>query len=180
MSESAQNFFTLIRRYPFATACILVTLLCGGGITYLRGEVKRQEAAHQTTAADGERMLSLLVGGSTQRQELAHLIEATHRIDENLITETNLAENNWYFYKFEEQTKVRLTELHQLNSPITDKSPLFRRVPYTLRLAGSFEQINAFLSAVESGPRLVKVTSFSFTRGASIVADISLEVLGKK
>ncbi len=180
MNDQLAGFFALLRRYPHAAACFLTTLLCAGGAWYLWGQVKAQEVTRQDRAKEGEAMLSLLVGGSTQRQELEHLADATRRMDENLVVESNLAENTWYFFKFEEQTKVRLGELHQLNSPITDTSPLFRRVPYTLRVSGTFNQVHAFIFAIETGPRLAKVTSFSLTRGSTIVADLTLEVLGKK
>ena len=129
-------------------------------------------------------MLALLVGGSTQRAELEVVRETTRRIEENLVVEANLAENLWYFYKLEEQTKARLPELHQLSSPTTDKSPLYRRVPYSLRIAGSYEQVAAFLLALETGPRLVKITGFNYARaeavGSAMALDLNVELLGKK
>ncbi|MSU66365.1 MAG: hypothetical protein EXS38_09755 [Opitutus sp.] len=129
-------------------------------------------------------MLSLLVGGSTQRQELAAAHEIARRLDENLVVEENLAENLWYFYRLEEQTKARLPELHQLSSSPTDASPLFKRVPYTLRATGNYEQVASFLLALETGPRLVNITSFNFARTganrAGLALELSIELLGKK
>ena len=129
-------------------------------------------------------MLALLVGGSTQRAELETVRDATHRIEENLVVESNRAANLWYFYKLEEQTKARLPELHQINSPTTDKSPLYRRVPYTLRVTGLHEQVGTFLQGLETGPRLVKITGFNYARtdptGATLALDLSIELLGKK
>ena len=130
-------------------------------------------------------MLTLLVGGSTQRQELAAVREAARRIEENLVIESNLPENAFYFYKFEEQSKAHLAELHPVSSPATDSSELFRRVPYTLRVTGTYEQVLNFLSAIESGPRLANITAFAFSRreatgSGGVSLDLSLELLGKK
>lgn len=129
-------------------------------------------------------MLALLVGGSTQKQELEAVRAAIRRIEDNLVVEANLAENLLYFYKLEEQTKAKLPELHQLSSPNLDKSPIYRRVPYTLRVSGGFEQVSAFLLALETGPRLVKIITCGFARtdvsGSNIVLDLNLEVLGKR
>jgi hypothetical protein len=183
MSEHLAALWVVIRRYPFCAGCIIATLLLGGAAWYLVGENEELEASRKERSKEGEAMLALLVGGSTQRQELAAAHEASRRIEDNLVIETNLAENAWYFFKFEEQTKVRLAELHPLNSPSTDTSPFFRRVPYTLRVSGTIDQVYAFLGAVETGPRLAKITSFNFARqgtGPGIMLDLSIEMLGKR
>ncbi len=183
MSEHLADLWVVIRRYPFCAGCIIATLLLGGAAWYLVGENEELEASRKERSKEGEAMLALLVGGSTQRQELAAAHEASRRIEDNLVIETNLAENAWYFFKFEEQTKVRLAELHPLNSPSTDTSPFFRRVPYTLRVSGTIDQVYAFLGAVETGPRLAKITSFNFARqgtGPGIMLDLSIEMLGKR
>ena len=77
-----------------------------------------------------------------------------------------------------------MPELHQLNSPGTDKSPLYRRVPYTLRITGTYPQVASFLLALETGPRLVKISGFSYARadsaGSAMTLDLALELLGKK
>ncbi|HVS51715.1 MAG TPA: type 4a pilus biogenesis protein PilO [Opitutaceae bacterium] len=181
MNPQLATALGVLRRYPYCAACVLLTILLGAGAWYLRGENDELLLTHADRSKEGESMLSLLVGGSTWRQELATARTATHRIEENLAVETNLAENTWYFFKFEEQAKVRLTELHQLNSPPSE-STLYSRVPYTLRVAGEYEGVENFLHAVETGPRLVKITSFTMNRGTTgmIVLDLNLEVLGKK
>lgn len=172
-----------IRRYPFCAGCIMATLALAGAAWYLWGQIEDLEATHKERAKEGQAMLALLVGGSTQRQELAAVHEASRRIEDNLVVETNLAENAWYFFKFEEQTKIRLSDLHPLNSPPTDTSPIYRRVPYTLRASGTSDQVYAFLGAIETGPRLARITSFNLARqatGPGIMLDLSIEMLGKR
>jgi hypothetical protein len=170
----------LFRRYPFGAFCVVITLLAAVGSWFLWGYVQDQQVVLDDRLKEGKGMLETLIGGSTQRQELATVREVSHRISENLVGE-NLAENHWYFYKIEEQTKAHLPELHQLNSPLNENSPVFQRVPYTLKVNGTFDQVGAFVQAIETGPRLAKITSFTFTRnGPSITLELSLDMLGKK
>lgn len=186
MNPQLAAFLALLRRYPFAAACILLVVGCGVGAYFFWDDIEVEEAVRQDRAKEGEAMLELLVGGSTQRQELAAVREATRRIEDNLIIEANLADNNWYFYKFEEQTKARLLELHPQSSPTTDETTLYRRIPYTLRVSGSYEQVASYLLALETGPRLANITAFGYSRrdkeadSTSLVLELSLELLGKK
>jgi Tfp pilus assembly protein PilO len=198
MSLTAADLLTLARRYPLSVACGVLTLLLGVGAYFLWDDIDRLEADHQARAKEGGDNMTLLVGASTQRNELAAAREAAQRIDDNLAIESELPENNRYFYKFEEQTRAHLAELHQLNAPITDTGPLYKRIPYTVRVTGTYEQVAAFLLALETGPRLVNLTSFSFSRAAAaaggrtggrdaaadtapgVTLDLSLELLARK
>lgn len=184
MSSAFERRTLWLRRYGYVAACALVSLGLAALAWYLKGDYDQFETLHRQREKEGQEMLALLVGGSTLRQELEYVRGTTRRIDENLVTEANLAENLWYFYKLEEQTKVRLPELHQLNSPLGDKSPLYRRVPYTLRVTGTYDQVAAFLLALETGPRLVKIVTFNLTRtepgGSALSLDIAIELLGKR
>lgn len=200
MSPQLAQLLVLMRRFPYCVACVVLTLALAIGAYFLWDDIDELETAHETTSKEGDSMLTLLVGGSTQRSELAAVRDVARRIDDNLLVETNLPENSEYFYKFEARTGTHLVELHQMNSPNTDSSSLYRRIPFTLRVTGAYEQVAAFLLALETGPRLVNITSFSFarqaaggnTRGgsgrdaaadtgaANVALDLSLEMLGKK
>jgi Tfp pilus assembly protein PilO len=180
----ASDIIGLPRRYPHSTICAIATVVLCAIAWFLRGQIADLDVSQKDRAREGEAMLALLVGGSTQRQELVAVQEVARRIDDNLVVEDNLAENLGYFYKLEEQTKSRLPELHPLSSPPGDTSPLFKRIPYSVRVTGTFEQVSAFLLALETGPRLVNVTGFNCSRtatgGAGLTLDLSLELLGKK
>jgi Tfp pilus assembly protein PilO len=203
MNPQLAQFVALMRRFPFCVACAVLTLGLGVAAWFLWQDIVGLENAHEDRAKEGQAILSLLVGGSTQRAELAAVHEIARRIDDNLLIENNLPENSEYFYKFEARTGTHLVEMHQLNSPITDNSPLYRRIPYTLRVTGAYEQVAAFLLALETGPRLVNIPTFNFSRqaatsggggsgrdsgraaatdapAAGVVLDLNLEMLGKK
>lgn len=183
MSPQIAAFLALLRRFPLAATCIVITLLCGGAAWWLSEDIDDQELARADRAKEGEAMLDLLVGGSTQRQELAAAREAARRIDDNLVLD-DLANNSWYFYRIEEQTKSHLVEFHPQSSPPGSDTSLYKRVPFTLKVTGSFEQVAGFLLALETGPRLANITAFTFTRrdkdNTALSLDLSVEQLGKK
>lgn len=184
MSETAKYVLKRLRRRPYAIACVICALLSAAGAWYLRAEIDELQSAYDQRATEGRAMLAMLVSGSTLRQELAFARTTVRRIEENLVVPSNLADNLWYFYKLEEQTKARLPELHQLSSVGPDKSRLFRSVPYSLRITGGYDEVAAYLQALETGPRLLRVTSFNCSRSTvasgSLSLDLTLEVLGKK
>jgi len=184
MNPQLAAFLALLRRFPLASACVLVLILSGVSAWFLWQDIDAQEVAREDRAKEGEAMLDLLVGGSTQRQELAAAREAARRIEDNLVVESNLAENKGYFYKFEDQTKSHLVELHPQASPAAGETALFKRVPYTLRVTGTYEQVAAFLLALETGPRFASITAFTFSNrgleGSGLSLDLTLDLLGKK
>ncbi len=184
MNAQLAAFLAFLRRFPFASVCVLLTVVFGVGAWFLSQDVDEQELARQDRAKEGDAMLELLVGGTAQRQELAIVQEAARRIDENLIIETNQADNNWYFYKFEDMTKARLMEINQQSASGNDNSSLFKRIPWTLRVVGTYEQVTSYLLALETGPRLANVTAFSLSRNSAtsgtLSLELNLELLGKK
>ena len=174
----------LLRRHTFCAMCAGVSLVLAVAIGFLWQWLAGLEIKYGERARAGDAMLSTLVTGPEIRRELAYVREAARRIEENLVGETNLAENLWYFYKFEEQTKARLSDLRQLSStPIDSKSP-YRLIPYKLRLTGAYEQVAGFLGGLESGPRLAVINSFSFRRretgGPVVVLELDVGLLGKR
>ncbi len=185
MNAQLEPLVALLRRYPFGALSLVILLGCGVGVYFLSDDIDLEETARLDRANEGEAMLELLKGGSTQRQELAAVRDATRRIEENLINDADLAGNQWYFYRIEEQTKTRLLELHPQSSPTNDNTTLYKRVPYSLRVSGTYEQVAAYLLALETGPRLTNISSFNFSRrdkeaSGGVVLELTLELLGKK
>lgn len=178
------RLFSFLRRHAFNAACAgaSVVLLIAAWSLWQRQQALAA-ASHQRTR-EGEAMLATLVAGPTLRDELAQARDAVQRINANLVVEANLAENLWYFYQMEDQTKARLSDLRQL-SPSNLDSPLpYKLIPYSLRITGTYEQVAAFLQRLETGPRLVVIQSFNFSRRESgsplIGLQLDIGLLGKK
>ncbi len=84
---------SVVRRFPLGAVCTLLTIILSISAWVLRGQIVELDTVRREREKEGEAMLELLVGGSTQRQELAFVKEVAKRIDENIVVEDNLAEN---------------------------------------------------------------------------------------
>lgn len=185
MSGVFAAILQLARRWPYGAVCVVLTLLSGGFAFYLWNvELPSQRLSDRVSAADRDATETKKSLRKRLEQELAEVLARTQEIEANLVDEVNLAENLVYFYTLEEQTKARLPELHQVSSPTTDKSTHYRRVPYGLRVTGTYDQVAAFLVALETGKRLAKITSFNLARtdptGRTVALDLNVELLGRK
>jgi Tfp pilus assembly protein PilO len=172
------------RRHPLSAVCAAVCALCAACCWYIFTNMKWLELEHKQVMQDSDLDLASMISGPSVRQELAASREITRRIEDNLVVEDNLAENLWYFYKIEQQTKAHLAELRPLNSIVSDSRAFYRRIPFSIRVTGTYEQVASFLNAIETGPRLANITEMNMRRAdvASplIMLDLSVELLGKK
>jgi Tfp pilus assembly protein PilO len=170
-----------IRRYPLVTVCLVLIVLLGAGNYFLRQSQEALSATHDTVRRNGEDMLLSLSGLSRVSAEYASVKEATDFIDANLIREGDLAENLGYFYQLETLSRVRLTQLSQLSSQPAAADAAFIAIPFSVRASGSYRQVLRFIHELESGPRVCRVTTYSFSGGADdrVQVDLSLEMLGR-
>jgi hypothetical protein len=172
------------RRHPLSALCLSVVVICGLVCWALNRDLAWLDIDHRQLLQDGELQLAAMITGPSVRAERLAALEVTRRIEENLVIEDNLAENLWYFYKMEQQTKVHIAELLPVNSVVTDNRSLYRRVPFNIRVTGTYEQTAAFLHAIETGPRLSNITSLSYRRGelgsVNVILEMNVELLGKK
>jgi len=178
------QWLAVARRHPLSALCAGICLACGLACWYINTNMKWLDLEHRQVTQDTDLAVASLISGPSVRQELAAAREVTRRIEDNLVIEDNLAENLWYFYKIEQQTKAHLVELRPINSVASDSKAFYKRVPFTVRLTGTYEQTAAFLYAIETGPRLANITSLTFRRvepeSLNILLDMDLELLGKK
>jgi Tfp pilus assembly protein PilO len=183
-ASDIMEWLAVVRRHPLSALCAIVCILCGLLSWFIYSDMTGLELEHKQLAQDGDLMIGTLITGPSVRTEIETTREITRRLDDNLVVEDNLAENLWYFYKIEQQTKAHLTELHQLNPLVPDSRSLYKRIPYSLIVTGTYEQTGAFLYAIETGPRLANITAVNFKRiepgKPALSVDINLELLGKR
>jgi Tfp pilus assembly protein PilO len=178
------QWIAVARRNPLSVLCASICIVCGCICVYIHSNMDWLELEHKQVTQESDLAVASLISGPSVRQELAASREVTRRIEDNLVVEDNLAENLWYFYKIEQQTKVHILEMRPLNSLVSDSKSLFRRIPFSIRASGTYEQTAAFLYAIETGPRLAYITSVNYRRNEpgslSVILDVNLELLGKK
>ncbi len=178
------HWLAVVRRHPLSALCAAICLISGAICWYIYTNMKWLDLEHKQVTQDTEMAIQSLISGPSVRQELAAAREVTRRIEDNLVVEDNMAENLWYFYKIESQTKAHIAEMRTPNSIISSSRSYYKRIPFSIRLTGTYEQTAAFLYAVETGPRLSNVTSLTYRRfepnSANVLLDFDVELLGKK
>ena len=182
MNLGFKQLLTFVRRAPFLVFCVVLFLLLSIASYFLWQHQKILSASHEEVRRNGEKMFSALANHNRISNQLEAVDEALKRIDQNLITEADIAENYGYFYQMETLSRVHLTQLNQLSSqPGAENNP-YKAVPFSLRVTGSYPQLMSFLRELESGPRLSRIKTFDFSRGDAktnvIALGITVELLG--
>jgi len=173
----------LAQRYPYCTACLALSALLLAGAIYLHSDLGEFMKLQQDRGRDGDQMLKFIAHGPQLRAAYASVHAASQRITESLIVEKNIPENFWYFYKIEQETQTKLLELQQRPAVIPDSgaAPFFKRVPYSLRIAGPYRNLLAYLRQLELGSHFARINSFALQRqdasGDKLVLQLDLELL---
>lgn len=181
--EKLKQLLALLRRHLFSVICTAVTVatLATAGLWWLGIQDLRDE--HNEKSRQNEKMLNLLKTGPVLKTELAAIKEFTQRLEANLAVEEELSDNDAYFRNMATRVRLRLADLQQMNAPSLEEGALFKRIPFTVRVVGSYAQVEAFLHTVETGPRLANLTSLSMLRNPTttdVSLELGLELIGKK
>lgn len=183
MSLSLQQLFAAVRRAPFLVFCLAAFVLLGVADYFLWQHQRDLTVVHEDVRREGDKMFSALSGHGRIAAELTAADEALKRIDRNLINETDLAENLGYFYQLETLSRVRLTQLNQLSSQPPAEDGPYRSVPFSVRATGTYPQLINFIRELESGPRLLRIKTYDFSRADvrndTLALGLTVEVLAK-
>src|ERR1700761_7845839 len=101
MNESLQQLLAAIKRSPFLFFCLLVFIGLAVADYFLWDRQKAIVSRHEEVRRSGESMFAALSSHSRLVGELNTVDEALKQIDDNLIVETDLAENQGYFFQLE-------------------------------------------------------------------------------
>ncbi|MEO6994570.1 MAG: type 4a pilus biogenesis protein PilO [Lacunisphaera sp.] len=181
MNATLQDFLTFARRAPFLVCCVVALITFSIADYYLWQREREINAQHEEVRRNGEKMFSALSSHGRISVELQSVNNALKQIDDNLIAETDLAENIGYFYQLETLSRVHLTQLNQLSSqPLEDTA--YKAIPFSMRATGTYPQLISFLRELESGPRQARIRTFNFTRADAktnaLTLGLTVELLG--
>jgi Tfp pilus assembly protein PilO len=182
--EKLKELAALLRRHLFSVIATVVTVLAllTSGIWWLGIQDLRDE--HNDKSRQNEKMLNLLKTGPVLKSELAAVRDFTQRLEANLTVEDDLSDNDDYFRRMAARARVRLADFQQMSSATPEEGALYRRVPFNVRVTGTSAQVQSFLHAIETGPRLANLTAFSMVRlnptSTDASLELGLELIGKK
>lgn len=182
--EKLKALLALLRRHLFSVICSAVALvaLVMSGLWWLGIEDLRNE--HEQKSNQNDKRIILIKTGPVLKTELAAIKDFTQRLESNLTVEDNLSDNDDYFRKIAQFANVRLADFQQMNSLPLEEGDLFKRIPFTIHVTGTYARVAYFLHAVETGARLANVTSLAMVRfpptSADVSLDLTLELIGQK
>jgi Tfp pilus assembly protein PilO len=182
MNAFFQQLLAVTRRYPVAVVSLVLLVVLGTADWFLWRRWGQLAGESDRIRQEGEAMFLSLGGQARIQAQSAAATEALAYIDRNLATEADLAGNLDYFYQIEKLTRTRLANLSQLSSQPAAADAAYLAIPFSLRVSGSYPQILAYLHALETGPRLVRVKNYRFSQGSadpdSLVLDLTVAMLG--
>jgi Tfp pilus assembly protein PilO len=175
MNARLQQFLDFTRQNPLIVASLSVIVLMGSASYFLWHRQHALTVNHEELRRNGEDMMQSLTGQARITAETAAVTEALAFIDRNLINEADLAENLGYFYQIEAAARIRFSQLNQLSSQPQPPESLFKSVPFALRATGTYRQIMRLLHELETGPRQLRIRTYSLTQSEGDAAPASLE-----
>jgi hypothetical protein len=182
-----------IKKQPVAMIC---ALLCVGlaAATYLRRDaVAEANDVLAQKKTDGEHLSDNVTNASKLDEQFAAMTQATQAIEARLVQsdQSKLATNKQYFYKMEEETQTKLTELNQSGVATSAKNAAktnFAGVVYSITVKGTYPQLLDFLRRIESGEHFSRVQGLKLTHDSgsentpatagSLSLNLDLELLG--
>ncbi|MBL9214766.1 MAG: type 4a pilus biogenesis protein PilO [Opitutaceae bacterium] len=183
MNDLLQQIGAFVRRHPVAVVSLTLFVLLGVANYFLWQRQSELTARHERIRLEGEKTLQSLAAHSRTQANLTIANEAIAHLEKNLIVESELPENLSYFYQMETSSRVRLSDLQQLGGrPVDDGGP-YRAIPFSLHVTGSYSQVMAFIHALETGPRLLRISAYTFSRrdpvNDALALELTVEVLAR-
>jgi Tfp pilus assembly protein PilO len=172
-----------LRRRPYGSALTILLVLLAAANYLLWQERAAANARHERARQKGDQMLHALADYRRITADLAAVDDALQVIDRSLLAERALEVNLGYFYQMEVLSRVRLRQLNQLVAPPSPEGNPFKVIPFSLQATGSYSQLMNFLRDLETGPRLLRIRSYSLERGeaktGNMRLDLTAECLGR-
>jgi len=164
MRYRLSQLLALAKEHPFVTVCLIIILTAGNISIYITRQNTILESMQNRLRKEGDAMNRTVAAAATLRTDGQTIEAALKEIDASLVTEDNLAENLGYFYIIEDQTQAHIGELRQ-NTPLGNEGEgKYKTVPITVTVKGTYAQAFDFLHKVETGSRLIKISTFTLHR----------------
>jgi hypothetical protein len=153
---SRRQLLVLGQQFPFCMGCCILcaVLILTSGVLWIHNvSLAKLQQKRQT---EGEAVLATLASAAELKQELALIRETTRRIEENVgadDTDTYTAYVN-YFYKMDDSGTRIIEGFHPLTAPAPDNDFVYKRVPFNLRVSGTYAQSRISVSKDAPAPTL--------------------------
>jgi len=164
MSYRLRQLLALAKEHLFVTVCLIIILAAGNISLYFNRQNTELERIQTRLRNEGDAAIRTVSAAAALRGDAQLIGAALKEIDASLVTEDNLPENLGYFYIIEDQTQAHIGELHQNPAPAYETEGKYKTVPVTLTAKGTYAQAFDLLHRIETGTRLIKISSFTIYR----------------
>ncbi|HEY4301008.1 MAG TPA: type 4a pilus biogenesis protein PilO [Candidatus Didemnitutus sp.] len=183
--SALKKFFALVARRPIVSFLVAVSVALLGVNYFLWQQRHAITVRHDEVVRRGVEVAKALTDQARTKGDLTALQDALTQIDRNLIVEGEMEVNLGYFYKIERLSRVHLSQLNQLSATTAPDGSPYRAVPFSMHVNGSYSQLMNFVHQLETGPRLLRIRSYSFVRTADVKAktldlDLTVELLASQ
>lgn len=175
MSPRLRRLREFAHQHAFIATCTVVTtlaLLANAGLWWHRQEITHE---HEDVRRRGEVMVAAVADRARIQNDVAALEDALDQIERNLAAEESMEVNLGYFYRLEKLSRVRLERIDQLVAAPAAPGSVYRSVPVSLLIEGSYRNLLGFIRELETGPRVLRVREYRLERDED-VAELHLQL----
>ena len=181
------DIITVLKKHPISTACGVICILCGAAL-YVRGDkVADNKKAFEEKSTEAQKIATNVRNAANLPQQVAAMQDAAKQLDSRLVRASQLAINQQYFYRLENETGVKLLEvrpgtLSQVRSGAAKGA--YSPVPFTVNIEGNFKQVFDFIQRLEKGRHFCRFVNISFNKSSGqeaterLSVNMTLELLG--
>jgi Tfp pilus assembly protein PilO len=183
MMRHLQRIWPVARRYPLDAVCSILSIIFLLTSAVLWFRLHSLEKAQQARQEELDKVVATMISAPQLRQELAFAQQTIQRIADNLTDEDSLVANTNYFLTLADRYEVHLDPPRSFNTAPSETGMSYKKIPFGLKVSGTFPQVAAFIHAVETGPRISNITYFSFQKpagAAQVTVELNVDLLGKK
>jgi Tfp pilus assembly protein PilO len=174
----------LVKKHPLVVGCIVVTLASAVALYVRSSSVADNQKEYETKSAEAERMAANVRNAANLSEQAAEMQALRKDMESRLLKANQLAVNLQYFYKLETETEVKFSDVRQGATP---RKTGYIGVPFSVSVQGTYPQLINFLTGLQNGRHLCRITSASFAKSAGADANgtapmslaLNLELLGQ-
>ena len=187
-AHSAGEF---LRRYPFAAACAMISSILVAVLLIRFGDLDAARAELGRLEMEGKRIDTNVRNAARFEDQVGAIKAGVASLESKLISIDDVSGNQGFFYRLEASTGVHLSILQpQGEAKNLPKDAIYRPAAFKVVVEGSYAQIIAFFSALESGAHLYRMRDFTLQRASqpqdsvsaapSVVLDLNMQLLATK
>ena len=182
---TTQDLTAGFKRNPVAVICGVLCVAFIAAIFLRNGLVAEAETTLEAKTAEGQKYATNIQYSAQLKDQVDAVTAANKEIESRIIRASQMAMNMGYFYKLENDTKIKMIDSRQL-TPASVPKPAkgaFLPVSFAVAVQGDLNLVLTFLRQVENGVHYARINNATLSgnavqRGAPLTLSLSVDLLG--